>query len=322
MNFPKRNPESRSLSTRGHFKRRDEMKKKVGFIGLGEMGKWMALNMMKSGFDLTVYDIDPKPMKFLKDQGAKSGRNSGDVAAGVDWVFLSLPNTEIVEDVISGPNGLVQGAKSGLIVVDLSTIKYLPTLDFARRLQDRGIHFADAPVSGMEARAREAQLTVMFGGEEAIFKQIRPAFDAIANKVVYMGGIGSGQLTKLINQLLFNISCAAIAEVLPMAVKLGLDPEKVTQVVTTGTGRSFAAEFFAPLALEGRFDQGYPLKEAYKDMVSAAEICAKEKIPLPLVHATTTTYQMALRGGFGDESKGAMIKVFEELLGVKFRRKG
>lgn len=297
------------------------MKKKVGFIGLGEMGKWMALNMMKSGLDLTVYDIDPRAMKFLTDQGMKSGRNSGDVAAGVDWVFLSLPNTEIVEDVIFGPNGLVQGAKSGLIVVDLSTIKYLPTLDIARRLQDRGIHFADAPVSGMEARAREAQLTVMFGGEEAIFEQIRPAFDAIANKVVYMGGIGSGQLTKLINQLLFNISCAAIAEVLPMAVRLGLDPEKVTQVVTTGTGRSFAAEFFAPLALEGRFDQGYPLKEAYKDMVSAAEICAKEKIPLPLVHATTTTYQMALREGFGDESKGAMIKVFEELLGVKFRKK-
>jgi 3-hydroxyisobutyrate dehydrogenase-like beta-hydroxyacid dehydrogenase len=298
------------------------MKKKVGFIGLGEMGKWMVLNMMKSGLDLTVYDIDPRAMKFLTDQGAKSGRNSGDVAAGVDWVFLSLPNTEIVEDVIFGPNGLVQGAKSGLILVDLSTIKYLPTLDIARRLQDRGIHFADAPVSGMEARAREAQLTVMFGGEEAIFEQIRPAFDAIANKIVYMGGIGSGQLTKLINQLLFNISCAAIAEVLPMAVKLGLDPEKVTQVVTTGTGRSFAAEFFAPLALEGRFDQGYPLKEAYKDMVSAAEICAKEKIPLPLVHATTTTYQMALREGFGDESKGAMIKVFEELLGVKFRKKG
>jgi 3-hydroxyisobutyrate dehydrogenase-like beta-hydroxyacid dehydrogenase len=297
------------------------MKKKIGFIGLGEMGKWMALNMMKSGLDLTVFDIDPRAMTFLMDQGAKSGRNSGDVAAGVDLVFLSLPNTQIVEDVIFAPNGLVQGAKSGLILVDLSTIKYLQTLDIARRLQDRGIHFADAPVSGMEARAKEAQLTVMFGGEKAIFEQIRPAFDAIANKVVYMGDIGSGQLTKLINQLLFNISCAAIAEVLPMAVKLGLDPEKVTQVVTTGTGRSFAAEFFAPLALEGRFDQGYPLKEAYKDMVSAAEICAQEKIPLPLVHATTTTYQMALREGFGEESKGAMIKVFEELLGVKFRKK-
>jgi len=298
------------------------MNKKVGFIGLGTMGKWMSLNVMKSGCDLTVFDIDQQAIKFLTDQGAKSSRNPGELASQVDWVFLSLPNTEIVEQVIFGRYGLIKGAKSGLVVIDLSTINYLPTLDIARRLQERGIFFADAPVSGMEARAREAQLTIMFGGDEAIFEQVRPTLDSIGNKVIYMGPMGSGQLTKLINQLLFNISAAAIAEVLPMAVKLGLDPEKVTQVVTTGTGRSFAAEFFLPLALEGRFDQGYPLKEAYKDMISVAELCAKEKIPLPLVHAAATTYQMALADGYGDENKGAMIKVFERILGVKFRKKG
>ncbi|NIS61743.1 MAG: NAD-binding protein [Proteobacteria bacterium] len=298
------------------------MNKKVGFIGLGTMGKWMARNVMKAGFDLTVFDIDQQAMKFLTDQGASSSRNPGDLAAEVDWVFLSLPDTEIVEEVIFGQDGLINSLKSGTIVVDLSTIKYLPTLDIARRLQERGVHFADAPVSGMEARAREAKLTVMFGGEKAIFERVRPVFDAISNKVIYMGEIGSGQLTKLINQLLFNISCAAIAEVIPLAVKLGLDPERVTQVVTTGTGRSFAAEFFLPLALERRFDQGYPLKLAYKDMISAAEICANEKIPLPLVQSTTTTYQMALNQGLGDESKGAMIKVFERILDVEFRKKG
>jgi 3-hydroxyisobutyrate dehydrogenase-like beta-hydroxyacid dehydrogenase len=298
------------------------MNKKVGLVGLGTMGKWMALNVMKAGFDLTVFDIDQQVMNFLTDQGAHSSRNPGDLAAQVDWVFLSLPDTEIVEGVIFGQNGLINGLKSGTIVVDLSTIKYLPTLDIARRLQEKGVHFADAPVSGMEARAKEAQLTVMFGGEETIFEQVRPVFDAIGNKVIYMGEIGSGQLTKLINQLLFNISCAAIAEVLPMAVKLGLDPERVTQVVTTGTGRSFAAEFFLPFALERRFDQGYPLKLAYKDMISAAEICANEKIPLPLVQSATTTYQMALNQGLGEENKGAMIKVFERLVGVEFRKKG
>jgi len=133
--------------------------------------------------------------------------------------------------------------------------------------------------------------------------------------------VGSGQLTKLINQLLFNISCAGVAEVLPMAAKLGLDPEKVTEVVTTGTGRSFAAEFFLPLALENRFDQGYPLKHAYKDMISAAEISAHQKIPLPVVQATTATFQMALNQGLGDESKGALIKIFERLLDIEFRKK-
>jgi 3-hydroxyisobutyrate dehydrogenase-like beta-hydroxyacid dehydrogenase len=106
-----------------------------------------------------------------------------------------------------------------------------------------------------------------------------------------------------------------------MAAKLGLDPEKITRVVTTGTGRSFAAEFFAPLILENRFDQGYALNDAYKDMISAAEICARRKIPLPLVHAATTTYQMALAQGLGEEDKGAMIKVFERILEVEFRKK-
>ena len=174
----------------------------------------------------------------------------------------------------------------------------------------------------MEARAREGNLTVMFGGDRNLFEMLRPALNVIGKEIVYMGKVGNGQLTKLINQLLFNICCAGIAEVLPMAAKLGLDPEKVTQVVTTGTGRSFAAEFFLPLTLENRFDQGYPLKSAYKDMISAAEISAHEKIPLPLVQAAATTFQMALLQGLGDESKGALIKVFERMLNVEFRKAG
>jgi 3-hydroxyisobutyrate dehydrogenase-like beta-hydroxyacid dehydrogenase len=297
-----------------------EMKKKIGFVGLGQMGKWMALNVMKAGFDVTVFDINQEAVKFLTEQGTGSARNPMELASQVDWVFLSLPNTEIVENVLFGEDGVVASAKPGLIVLDFGTTNYLPTLDFDRRLKERGIIFGDAPVSGMEARAEEGTLTIMFGGEKKVFDQVRIALEAMGNKIIHMGGVGSGQLTKLINQLLFNISAAAIAEVLPMAAKMGLDPEKVTQVITTGTGRSFAAEFFTPLILEGRFDQGYPLKNAYKDMISAAEICAHQKIPLPLVQAATTTYQMALADGHGEEGKGAMIKVFERILGVKFRK--
>jgi len=223
--------------------------------------------------------------------------------------------------VLFGEGGLVHGAQSGLVVVDCGTTGYVPTLEFARRLGERGIGFADAPVSGMEARAQDGTLTVMFGGEESLFEQLRPILEAVGKDVLYMGRTGTGQLAKLINQLLFNVSAAAIAEVLPMAVKLGLDAEKTLQVVTTGTGCSFAAEFFGPHILEGRFDVGYPLANAYKDMVSAAEISAYEQIPLPMVHAAMTTYQMALAEGHGDEGKGAMIKVFERILGVQFRKK-
>jgi 3-hydroxyisobutyrate dehydrogenase-like beta-hydroxyacid dehydrogenase len=297
------------------------MDKKVGFIGLGQMGKWMALNVMKAGFDLTVFDVNPSAVQFLATEGAKSAGSPSQLGAQTNTVLLSLPNTDIVEQVIFGEDGLVQGAKPGLIIIDCGTTNYLPTLEFEGRLGERNVSFADAPVSGMEARAREGTLTIMFGGDKEVLEEVRPLLDVIGNKLLHMGGVGSGQLTKLINQLLFNISCAAIAEVLPMAVKLGLDPEKVTGVVTTGTGRSFAAEFFAPLILDNRFDQGYPLEAAYKDMLSVAEISAQKKIPLPLVHAATTTYQMALAQGLGGQDKGAMIKVFERILGIEFRKR-
>jgi 3-hydroxyisobutyrate dehydrogenase-like beta-hydroxyacid dehydrogenase len=298
-----------------------KMKEKIGFIGLGTMGKWMALNMMKAGFPLRVYDINPAAVQFLTGQGAVAAQSPADVAAKVDWLFLSLPDTEVVEKAIFGEKGIVQGARPGLALVDLSTIGYIPTLEIDRKLKEKGILFADAPVSGMEARAKEGKITVMFGGDEGLFQTVRPAFDAIGNQIVYMGAVGCGQLTKLINQLLFNISCAGLAEVLPMAVKLGLDPEKVTQVVTTGTGRSFAADFFLPLTLENRFDEGYPVKSAYKDMISAAEISAHKGIPLPVVNATAVTFQMAMAEGFGDLSKGGLIRVFEKLLGTEFRKK-
>ena len=295
---------------------------KIGFIGLGTMGKWMALNMLKAGFAMHVYDINPEPVAFLVGQGAAAAKSPADAAAESDWLFLSLPDTELVEKVIFGENGIVRGARPGLVLIDLSTISYMPTLEIHRRLKEKGILFADAPVSGAEVRVREAQITVMFGGDEGLFRTVRPALDAIGNMIVYMGPVGSGQLTKLINQLLFNISCAGLAEVLPMAVKLGLDPEKVAQVVTTGSGRSFAADFFIPRTLENRFDEGYPLKRAYKDMISAAEISAHQGIPLPVVNAATVTFQMAIAQGFGDLSKGGLIRVFEKMLGTEFRKKG
>ena len=298
------------------------MVQKVGFIGLGQMGRWMANNLLKAGFEVTVADIDPGRTKFLTDQGARAASRTAEVAEHVDWILLSLPHTSAVESVLFGENGLCHGWRPGLVIVDLGTTSYGPTLEFACRLGVEGIRYADAPVTGMEARARDGTLTIMFGGEKDLFEEIRPALEAIGNRVIHMGEIGSGQLTKLTNQLLFNISAAAIAEVLPMAARLGLDPEKVLQVVTTGSGRSFAAEFFGPRILEGNFGEGYPLKHAYKDMVSATEISTREAIPLPLTHAAMTTYQMALADGHGDQDKGAMIKVFERILGVEFRKRG
>lgn len=295
------------------------MAARLGFIGLGQMGKWMALNLVKAGHEVTVHNRSQGPVQMLVEQGARAARSAAGVASSSDLVFLCLPETAVVEQMIFGPDGVAGAAGPGTIVVDTSTISYMGTLDVARRLAGQGIRFADAPISGMEARAKDGSLTIMVGAEERLFAEIRPFLLDMGKTILHMGPVGSGQLTKLINQLLFNANMAAMAEVLPMSVKLGLDPDKVAQVITTGTGRSFGAEFFAPRILRDQFTEGYPIGKAYKDMVSALEISGHQRIPLPITQATATIFQMAISEGLGAEDKGALIKVFERLLGVEFR---
>lgn len=292
---------------------------KIGFMGLGVMGKGMALNMAKSGVDLIVYDIVTDNFAEFEERGIVTTTDAAKVAQA-DFVFLSLPNGKVVESVVYGENGLIHQMKSGQIIVDLSTITYSATLRIAKALEEKDIEFLDAPVSGMKARAIDGTLTVMCGGSKETFERVKPMLDFIGTKVLYMGPSGSGQLTKLINQLLFDINAAAIAEILPMSVKMGLDSQKIGEVVNSGTGRSYASEFFIPRSLEGIFNEGYPMESAYKDLVSAAELGTQEGIPLPVLGAATTTYQVALRKGLGKESKGAMIKVYEDILGVQFRK--
>ena len=291
---------------------------KIGFVGLGQMGKHMAMNMLKSGAELTVTDLKKDSFLQFEQKGVRTTTNLAEVVQA-EIVFLSLPGTQAVQDVLVGRNGIIDKLGKGQIVVDLSTMSYTATLELAKRLEARGVSFLDAPVSGMEARAQEGTLTVMCGGSEKILETVRPFLNCIGNKILYMGGTGSGQLTKLINQLLFDINAAALAEVLPMAVKLGLDPEKVGQVVNSGTGKSYASEFFLPRILKNSFSDGYAMKHAYKDLVSGAEISANLCIPMPVLGAATATYQAALLKGYGDQDKGAMICVFEELLGVAYR---
>jgi len=293
---------------------------KIGFSGLGRMGKHMAMNILKSGAEVIVSDVRSDSFHEFEQKGAQTTTDFG-VAAQADIVFLSLPSSQIVESVLLGENGVLRNPRKGQIVVDTSTITYSTTMEIAKRLEEHGITFLDAPVSGMEARAIDGTLTVMCGGDAGIFETVRPYLECIGNKILYMGGVGSGQLTKLINQLLFDINVAALAEILPMAVKMGLDPDLVGDVVNSGTGRSYASEFFIPRILKNGFLDGYPMKHAYKDLVSAAEISADLGIPLPVLGAATTTYQMALLKGFGDLDKSGMIRVFEELLGVRYRGK-
>ena len=291
---------------------------KLAFSGLGQMGKPMAMNLLKSSASLAVHDVRTQSFDEFRACGAATTTKLQDIT-DADIIFLSLPHGDIVEKVLLGEEGLAQLLRPGQIVVDTSTITYSTTMRVANALAERGVEFLDAPVSGMEARAIDGTLTVMCGGKRDPFEKVEPYLALMGNKILFMGAPGSGQLAKLVNQLLFDINAAALAEILPMAMKMGLDADKVGEIVNSGTGRSYASEFFIPRVLDDSFSSGYPLKHAYKDLVSAAELGASLCIPMPVLAAATATYQTALLRGHGDLDKGGMIKVYEELLGVAFR---
>ena len=292
---------------------------KFGFVGLGQMGAPMAANLAGAN-DVLVFDLSQDAMEQAAQAGATLAKTVADFSQ-VDVLFTCLPTGEIVERSLFDPDtGIAKHLSKNTIVVDTSTIEYAQTLRIADQLSALGLRFLDAPVSGMWKRAQDGTLTMMIGGDGALVEALRPALAAMASRVLHAGDIGSGQLTKLINQLLFDINVAALAEILPMAKKLGLDPETTAEVVNTGTGRSYASEYFLPQILEGRFDTGYPLQSAYKDLISGAEISARYQIPAPVLAAATTTYQHALLEGHGDKDKGAMVLVYERLLGVTCRK--
>ncbi|TCT07134.1 NAD(P)-dependent oxidoreductase [Paralcaligenes ureilyticus] len=292
---------------------------KISFVGLGQMGKPMALNMLKSGAELIVSSRSNTHFAEFEKKGVPTTQDLAQVAQS-HIIFLCLLDSEVVQDALFGEKGFAKHLTTGQIVVDFSTISYSLTMEIAKRLQDRGIGFLDAPISGMEARAVDGTLTVMCGGKRETLDEVRPYLECVGNKIIYMGASGSGQLTKLFNQMLYAINMAGVAEILPLAVKMGLDPEKFAQVINSGTGRSHASEFFVPRILRDHFSDGYSLKKGYKDLVSAAEISADLCAPLPAMHAAIATYQAAMRKGYGDYDKGIMVRVFEELLGVSCRK--
>jgi 3-hydroxyisobutyrate dehydrogenase-like beta-hydroxyacid dehydrogenase len=297
------------------------METDIGFIGLGQMGKWMALNIMRKGFSVLAYDLRKESIDDLVKHGASAPKNLPELGNQCSCIFLSLPDAYVVESVLFGRGGLKPELKAGHIIFDCGTTHPLFTRQPSELLKKEGIVFMDAPVSGMESRAKERALTIMVGCEEDTYLKIYPLLEAMANTIIYMGTSGNGQLAKMTNNILFNISCAAMAEILPMATKTGLDPENICSVVRTGTGQSYGFEFFSPLVLDDNFTPGYPMKSAYKDMATIMEISNEYRIPLPVTSATMQTYQMALAQGLGGENKGAMIKVWEKALGVKVRRK-
>lgn len=297
---------------------------KLSFIGLGVMGKGMALNLGKGEqegeYEFLAVDAYVKALEPFIEKGFNTSTNVADTI-GSDYVFLCLPNLEIVRDVVLGENGLLKHLKPGQIIVDFSTISYIGATEIAADCQAAGIDFLDCPISGQEKKSLDGTLSIMCGGKEEIFNDVKSLLDRMGSQVIFMGGSGAGQLTKMINNCALNICVASFSELMPVGVKLGLDSEKLADILMTATGSSFASKALLPKVLEGNFEHGFSLERAYKDMESMYEVLIKEEIPLPTLNGTMQSYQLALRNGQRDYYKHAMIRYYEDLLDVKVRKK-
>ena len=241
------------------------MGERIGFVGLGIMGRPMARNLLAAGFDLTVHSRSPGPVDELADAGASRATTPADVAAASDVTITMLPDTPDVERVIAGPDGVASGATPGSLVIDMSTIDPEPTRRLAATLGDRGVAMLDAPVSGGERGAIDAALSIMVGGDAAAFARARPVFEALGKTIVHVGPSGAGQVCKACNQLVVAATIEAVAEALALAERSGVDAARVREALLGGFAGSKILEVHGQRMLDRAFDPGFRARLHAKD---------------------------------------------------------
>ena len=294
--------------------------KKIGFIGLGIMGKPMAKNLLKAGFSLTVYDIVHEAMKDVVEAGAQPGSSSKDVAAKSEIVITMLPNSPEVKDVVLGKNGVLEGAKAGTILIDMSSIAPLASKEISERAKEKGVVMLDAPVSGGEPKAIEGTLAIMVGGPEDTFEQVKDILGIMGASVTRVGEIGSGNTTKLANQIIVALNIAAMSEAMVLATKSGVDPEKVYQAIRGGLAGSTVLDAKMPLALEGNFKPGFRIELHIKDLANALDTAHELGVPVPLSSGIMEIMQALKVDGKGKDDHGGIIQFYEKLAKVQVRR--
>jgi 3-hydroxyisobutyrate dehydrogenase-like beta-hydroxyacid dehydrogenase len=289
----------------------------VGFIGLGNMGQPMALNLAKHGFPLVVHDIDPAKVEPLRARGATVVESPAGVAAATDRTISMVETTAQAESVIAGERGIVHAAKSGHIVISMSTIDPLAARRLADTLAARGVAMLDAPVSGGTERAKTGELSIIAGGEAAIFDACRDLFKAMGTKIFHVGGLGQGLAMKLVNNMLVQVNMVAVAEALVLGVKAGLDPKTIYEVVRVSTGTSSAFERGAARMLARDFSPAGTVDISFKDQELETAFAKQLGAPLLLANVSQQVYQMARAAGLGKQDGTAIIQVLERLAGVK-----
>jgi len=295
---------------------------KLGFIGLGIMGKPMAKNLLKAGYKLVVFDVVPAPLKEVVAAGAEEGKSPADVASKSDLVITMLPNSPQVKEVVLGKNGVIEGAKKGCLVVDMSSIAPLAAKEVAAGLAAKGVDMLDAPVSGGEPKAVDGTLAIMVGGRQDLFDKVKDILLKMGASAVLCGDIGAGNVTKLANQIVVALNIAAMSEAYVLATKAGVDPEKVFNAIKGGLAGSTVLNAKSPMVLEGNYKPGFRIELHIKDLQNALDTGHEIGAPIPLTSQVMEIMQALKVEGKQKEDHGGIIQFYEKMAGVKVRRGG
>lgn len=291
------------------------MSERIGFIGLGIMGKPMAGHLVKAGHSVTVWNRTASKAADLVKAGATQAASPKDVAAQSDITIIMVADTPDVRQVVMGANGVLEGARRGSVVVDMSTISPVATREMAQTLAARGVEMLDAPVSGGEKGAVEATLSIMVGGKPEVFERVLPIFQQMGKNIVHIGANGAGQVTKACNQLVLSLTIVGVAEAIHLARKAGVDPAKVRLALLGGFAQSRVLELHGQRMLDENYTPGFRTRLYHKDMGIVTETGRALGMPLLGAGLAAQLYQIAMNEGYGEMDYSVLAKVIGEFAG-------
>ncbi|HUU50560.1 MAG TPA: NAD(P)-dependent oxidoreductase [Nitrospinota bacterium] len=297
------------------------MKQRIGFIGLGLMGKPMAKNLLGAGYPLVVYNRTKRKMKELVEAGAESAKSPEELAKKSRVIITMISDPPALKEVVLGKNGVIHGVKNGSILIDMSTIAPTFTREVAQRLKKKGVEMLDAPVSGSVPGAIAGTLCIMVGGKKDAYDKSLKILKKMGKKIFYMGKSGMGSYMKLVVNLIAAIINQAMAEGLVLGTKAGVSPDLLLKVLSAGAGKAALIEVKGPAILKRNFKTNFALKHMYKDLHLILDAAEELQVPLPLTGRTLEIYRKALEKGLGEKDFCAIINMLEDWAGKKVRGK-
>ena len=292
---------------------------KIGFIGLGIMGRPMAKNLVKAGYDLTVYDLNEEAVADLVSCGARAADSSREASLEAEVVITMVPNSPQVREVVLGKDGMAEGASEGTVLIDMSSIDPRESRSIGMELKKYGIEMMDAPVSGGEPKAIEGTLSVMVGGRRELFDRYYDMLMVMAGSVVYVGKLGAGNVAKLANQIIVAVNIAAVSEALTFAKKAGTDPELVYQAIRGGLAGSTVLDAKAPMMFRGDFKPGFRIELHIKDLGNAINAAHAVSSPVLMTGQLMEIMQALKADGLEKKDHSCIVKYYEKISNVTIK---